>query len=447
MVTPVLKQVDKRISRQPLRTLVTILFLALATSLIWLSRNAPKFKSGETPHWWPVILNVAYGRGYVACFPENFPFCSSGNQVTAQREPVPVLLFAAVARLTQESFWTITAVEIIINLMIVVGVYLLTRQLSDERVGLLAALFWAVYLPAIRLVSQVSGDLLATLGMVWGIYFFLRARQTTSAWDRVAAGIIIGMATLSRSVIIAVAGALIVSLISWKQLIRYRSATAIAESLLPLALFAGSFTLTLLPWVVRNYVMFGEPLITTLSGYNLYRHNYILLTDNYLRYVNGDEALVAIKTLVARHPDLQGDENEAQMDALYRSEAIRIILSEPVRYATLSAYRFFALWFDVGVSQAYGAPPTILDKPIIAQQVIFLTLALLGLWQSWPRTWPLVTSIAVVTLMYIAVNSRLRYAIIAMPLVVVLAAIGALWLTRIAKKLFSLNDRWQILWN
>jgi len=71
--------------------------------------------------------------------------------------------------------------------------------------------------------------------------------------------------------------------------------------------------ITLLPWEARNYAAFGRPVVgTTLVGYNLFRHNYMLPTEDYLRFVGPSEAKLAIKALLARRTDLQGTDNEAQ---------------------------------------------------------------------------------------------------------------------------------------
>ena len=71
---------------------------ALIVNGAWLLTHPPGSLSGETPHWWPIVLNVASGKGYVGCFPEYFPSCREVPVwPTAAREPLPVLLFAATA--------------------------------------------------------------------------------------------------------------------------------------------------------------------------------------------------------------------------------------------------------------------------------------------------------------------------------------------------------------
>ena len=105
----------------------------------------------------------------------------------------------------------------------------------------------------------------------------------------------------------------------------------------PAALFLSTSILLLVPWTARNYLALDRLVVgTTLAGYNLYRHNSSLLTDDYLRYVGPEEGARAVEALLARRRDLKGTENEAQMDAVYREEALRIISAAPIRYLRLS---------------------------------------------------------------------------------------------------------------
>jgi len=164
---------------------------------------------------------------------------------------------------------------------------------------------------------------------------------------------------------------------------------------------------------------------SSLTGYNLYRHNYMIDKPHYFRYVGPEEGYRAIKDLIARHPELRGDENEAQMDLVYRSAGLQIIKSHPIQYILLSGYRFFPLWFDWGLAEAYGRPTNRYDILIMVLHGILLSLALLGAQEKLKSTWPLWGSILVLSLVYMAVDARLLYVLPVMPLVISLSAVGA----------------------
>src|SRR5690349_20716739 len=77
-----------------------ILVIGLLIAALMLASHPPSLKSGETDSWWIIAENLAHGLGYSLCMPQYFPFCGPGNQLTATREPAPVLLFALVASMS-----------------------------------------------------------------------------------------------------------------------------------------------------------------------------------------------------------------------------------------------------------------------------------------------------------------------------------------------------------
>ena len=407
----------------PLYVLGGIIVLAVIVSLV-LNRNSlpPAPNAGENDTWWVIALNLARGQGYSLCLERYFPFCGPSNQATATREPLPVLLFAGLARFSGESLWAAIAVEFFIYLSILIVIYLLTREWSNPRGGLLAALLWGLYIPAHQLISQVSGDLLAALLVSMGILYTMRARTSRRPRDWVIAGICLGLSVVTRSSTLAVAAVLIggVALESfWLRL-------NLKDIVTPLLILSSLIMLIMVPWLIRNQLVLGRPVIgSSLIGYNLYRHNYMIDTSDYFRYVGGKEGLAAIQALLSRRTDLIGVENEAQMDLVYREEAMERIGAHPLRYLLLSAYRFLPLWFNWGIREAYGKEPGRTDYAIMVFQGILLILVPFGLSRVLWRTWPLWGSILAICLVYMAVNSRLLYLTPVMPLVISLSAGGA----------------------
>lgn len=437
-MSPIWPRVIGWIGTRPLRVLLFIFLLDLGLDVasLWRSRAAI-VPAGKANEYWQIALNVAHGRGYVACLPFYFPFCGLTNQQTAMREPGGVLPFAVLAKLTGGSLYATTLLELAIDLAILPGVFLLARNLAGKRVALLAALLWAIYLPPITdFVPTVSGDLLATLGVTWGLCLLLGERSTHRWRDWVAIGVCLGVAGLARQ-----ATLVIVPVVALGLLVRARAGERSAGRLLrsnwrPIAIVVLLPSLMLLPWVARNTLVFGQPVIgSTLTGYNLYRMNYMLADENFLplHFVGDAEARRAFAVLWAQRPDVRGPLNEAQTDAVYRQTAVRLIEAHPLRYMLLSASRFLMLWFDWTVNAAYGGSPGYFT---VAQQGLLLLAAIIGLCAAWRRTWLLGLSIIAVTILYMAVVGRVLYLVPVMPLTIVLCAIGC---QRIGQHLVALD--------
>jgi 4-amino-4-deoxy-L-arabinose transferase-like glycosyltransferase len=411
--------------------LAGIATLAIVLNIAILIDQPPIFNYGETGHWWPLIQNLVNGHGYVLCEPEYFPFCNPSNEITATREPVPVLFFTAIAWLSNQSLLVAAVFEAGIHLAILFIVFLLARSLANTRAALLASLLWTVYLPGLELVPQVSGDLLACLFLALGIFFIMRSRQTGRWRDWLIAGAAFGLAALSRTVVLAVLLPLVIGLVWEGWAAAGKKWSGVIRRMWPSLVIVVIVVIMMAPWIIRNQLAFRTPVIgTTLSGYNLYRHNHIIDRANDFRYVTGEEAQQAVQDLLVRQTNLTGTENEAQMDKVYLGAALKLITAYPLRYLELSLWRFLPLWFDWQINEAYGVRTPHLDYYEMIVQGLFLVLALVATWKTWKNSWPLWSSIVIYSLAYMAVVGQLRYIVGVMPLVLALSAAGCQHLTR-----------------
>jgi hypothetical protein len=415
----------------PAPALFAIMALGLILGSARLYAHPPSFDFNWENRWWQIAVNVARGEGYIACKPTYFPFCGPENQVTAMREPLPVLLFALVAWVTHESLMAVAGLLVLVNVATTLAIFLLARELANEVTGLLAALLWVSYVAPVQVFySQPSGDLLAALALTTGMLYFVQARRTgrTAAWC--LAGVCVGLAILSRSAVLVIACSLTVGQLLWPEDAMAGRPRLSISNFRAVALFTLGWASVGLPWITRNYLAFGRPVIgSSLSGYYLYRQNHHLPSDDYLRFVTGAEFVPVIRQMVARRSDLKGTENEALMDRVYREEAFRVIAAEPVRYLMLSGYRSLTLWFNLGVKGAYRQRNSTDDYLLVVQHVLLLAGAVVGLRGRGRRAWPLLLAVAALSLLHMAVMAHITYVASVVPLLVTLSAIACADLT------------------
>lgn len=393
---------------------VCALVLGLATIVLF----PPNRDQGGTDNWWPIVLNLSHGQGFTSCQQQYFPFCENTHQETASREPFPILLYALLARISNDSLTVIALFNLLIFVSVLIGIYALGKLVADEQVANLASLGWVLYLPGYRLIPQVAGDLLATLCFVWAMYFFFQGLRRQRLTDWAMVGLFLGLSAMSRSVLLFVG----VALLGGFFFIQLRQRKLFIKQ----SLLAGLVMLVcLMPWAMRNLYVFGFPLVgTTLSGYNVYRHNGIIASDSWLHYASPKEGVELVNKLLATVP-LRGDENEYEMNEIYTKEATHIIATYPQRYLMLSLYRFLPLWFDIGVNEAYSQSASIIDRIVILPQLFVLLTSVIGILLVWRSTWPLWLSILVVNLMHMAVNARIRFLVVVIPLLLIYSAITA----------------------
>ncbi len=367
---------------------------------------------------WTIASNLLHGRGYSACDGDYFPFCSPTNQATAMREPLPVFLMA-LAMLISPSAYSVLVMQSLFYLGTALVIYAILHR-NDRRIALLAAFLWTVSLPVLSEIDHDNGELAAAFFLSLGLFHFLKGRNGAGTWQWILAGAFLGLASLSRTVLLGVSVGLGLALLvtgikdsnrSWGQ------------KLLPSLLLLSMVGFTVAPWIIRNHIVFGQPVIgSTLTGYNVLRMNHIIASDNFQpHYVGSTEGYAVVNQLIETS-DLSGLENEAQMQSLYMHTGLEIILQNPLRYVGLSLYRFLPLWFNTSVDLAYNVKPRLMDHFAVIQQALLLIAVVISIGKKPGKNWPFILTLVLGSGAYMAIGAQLRYLVDFMPVVVILAA-------------------------
>jgi hypothetical protein len=286
-----------------------------------------------------------------------------------------------------------------------------------------AAMTWAAYLPSIQLESTLTGDLLACLFVSFGFIQFIQIIKFNKLKDWLSFGLLFGLSVISRFAILALVFGLGCGYLLYLYINNKQKRPVPEKFLLRAFLATLVFSMIYSPWVIRNWLVFKQPVISsTLVGYNLYRHNAIVAKDVLPHYVGPDEASAQIQDLIIRHPEIMTPLNEAQLSTLFKDEAVKLIKSHPLQYAQLVIYRFIPLWFNIGVAEEYGMPMKLGDYAIAIQQLLLLILFIFGLRKKDWMTHPIAIGIAIYLAAFLVVEAQLRYAIPIMSGVIAVAS-------------------------
>lgn len=410
--------IDRAASR-PRRSLIWLTGLMVLVSAARYAQSPPRLTDDQTSNWWPVVNHLLDGKGFTQCLPEYFPFCTEGSP-TAMREPLPLLLHAGVAAVSGRSLWAASVFQAVLNIVIAWLLYAVGKRLTNERTGMFAAALWALYLPAYQDLVNIGGDQMATGAVLVAVLLLLSSKDRPGARHMILPGACFGLAALCRSATIAFAIAIGASVLFSGGMSELRRGSLRA------AFFALGIALALAPWAIRNHSVFGGPLLgSSLSGYNLFRHNASLGSTHFCHFVAAEEGQHYLDSLIQAHPGLTGRENEAEMNRLYASAGKEIITRHPGRYAMLCAYRALPLCTNWGVNEAYGKPAGPLDHLALVVQVGLLLLAAAGVAKGRIRgKRVLLLGVVLYALMHMAVVARLRFLFPAMPFVALLAAVA-----------------------
>lgn len=422
-------EVTKTSLRSRATLILTILLLALGIRLyVLFAYEVPLEKTRRQE-----IATLVAKRRELSFCNTYFPFCGPKNNATASVEPLPILIFAAIIivfKTHAEYFGILT--QMTLGLASIGVLYLTIRLLfKNHRPAFLGAFLWGVYVPLIlETEASIKGEAFFILFLLLGMFFIILGlgKKNISIW--LVAGLCLGLAALSRSVLIYFIPVLSIGLL-------VTPIMAVKRRILNIGLTILAFVVVMTPWTVRNFNVFKAFVPgVTLNGYNLYRHNHILEEDGYLRYVYNREMKPAQQQLLEDNVGiLRGDENEYEMDQFYRHEALKIILANPFRYLLLSLYRFIPLWTNYGVRYGYISDLTWNISGLV--NLVFLAFAGFSIFRRRgirpPEIIPIVTLIFFYQLSYMLVNARMRFIIPLIPFILVFTSDQIIYLAMKSK--------------
>ncbi|MGC8873528.1 MAG: glycosyltransferase family 39 protein [Chloroflexia bacterium] len=252
-------------TRREWRDLGILLALSLAIRLGLYAILPREHLVSDEAEYLAAAWNLANGRGF--SFYAEWPWL---------RPPLYLLFVALFLRLfaspqgplSPEAQLAIRLAQIVLSLAVPALLYGLGRAMWSERAGKIAASVAALAFPLASLPHLVLAENLFLplfLGAVTALVGFVKAgmRRTRIRW-LIAAGLLFGLATLTRGVALAFLPLVCV----WAALQgRHRPGKAFLYG----GLLAGTVIAVLLPWALYTWKAFGRPIwVDTTGGYNFW---------------------------------------------------------------------------------------------------------------------------------------------------------------------------------
>jgi 4-amino-4-deoxy-L-arabinose transferase-like glycosyltransferase len=202
---------------------------------------------------------LAGGDGYVQPL-----IVSPGHVPTADKPPLYPLLLALPSLAGWQSLVAHRVLACLMGAVLVVAVGLLGRRVGGERVGLVAALLTAVYPVLITLDGSLRSESLYAPLVAFMLLAAYRLADRPGFGRAAVLGACVGLAALTRSEALLLGGLLLVVVALWLPRpdgLKYTATMSVVA------------LLVLMPWVVRNWAEFGQPLLSTNSGSLAYGAN------------------------------------------------------------------------------------------------------------------------------------------------------------------------------
>ena len=322
--------------------------------------------------------------------------------------------------------------------LMVLLVYLLGRRLGGPVVGLVGALGAAIYPAFIDNAGQLLSEPIGAFTLTAAVLSFLWASADgRRPWAFLLPGAFLGATALARPEYLP-----FVAVFALFALVRTGRRRSWRLGLASAVLLVGAFCAVLAPWTLRNYTVHDRFIpVTTGGGKALFVATYLPGNGRQLqvkrelirrikhdRYVSPEEVRdTEMKNLldhVARkYPDVERD---AALARIGRENFRKYFGDRPFAYMEMVATKMWNVW-------RRGSGPTMRASGWIAFHYAVLALALIGLAVlAWRRRWEalllalLIGGITVLGGLLLAVPRR---NVPLMPLVLTLAAAGAVWLS------------------
>ena len=201
--------------------------------------------ASDAHHYHDLASSVAAGDGFAV----PFPFPDDEPQPTAFRPPLYPVVLAGAYTLFGSHIGVAQGLNVVLGVGVVVLAAVLANRIAGRRAGLIAGALAAVYPP---LVANDATSLAEPLGLVLLLLTVLLLLDERV----VAAGAATGLQVLAKPS----AQGLAVVLATW---VLWRWGWRRVLS------FGLPVVLVVMPWVVRNQVVLGSPVLVTSNGFNL----------------------------------------------------------------------------------------------------------------------------------------------------------------------------------
>jgi hypothetical protein len=257
--------------------LIALLSLLFSLPYVYLLAEEP---ASDLREYEEVAINMLDGRGYV-----------HGEVFRAYRTPGLVLFLMPIYAIWGvRNYFVLRVIQSAMLALMNVYVYRIGCRLGGARLGVLAGLLAAASHEFVFWAAKPATEFLYTFCLVCGIWAMLRTVDRRSGWWAAAAGFWSGAAFLTRPVPLAVVlwwGVGLVWVLRRAALPATdgTNATPVPETAplghnprgrgLRLAVtFAGAFSALLLPWLVRNYLLYHRVFINSNSGITIWWANH-----------------------------------------------------------------------------------------------------------------------------------------------------------------------------
>jgi 4-amino-4-deoxy-L-arabinose transferase-like glycosyltransferase len=311
-------------------------------------------------------------------------------------------------------------IQAVIDALSCLIVYSLAKQMFGRVSGVLAGIGASFYPIFVLMTGELYPEtlFLFLLSLLLLFTFQVSTSRSTSIDSRsiVLCGILFGLATLSRANVLI----FLPTLVAWPFLnLDMRTAARTVALIIVVAV------LVVLPWTIRNYLVFHEfVFLTTEGGVTFWQGNNALSAGG---GTLADESVWPGSDYPDRGFYGWSDLTEPESDHKFFTEGWRWIRAHPLAFISLIPRKILRLWSPISFTTQSGRTAHPLTNLVLFPYSVFLILVLYGSFaalRSWRVIFPLYAMPVFASLNAAIFFGGTRYAIPMAPALIIFAAVG-----------------------
>ena len=205
-----------------------------------------------------ILIFDSLGYHHLAlCIKNHISFCGD-----AFRTPGYPFFVAIIYTLFGTQPYTVIVVQIFLNLISIIFIYQIGKELFSEKVGWIAALLFSVDLHHSIFIFQILTETIYTTIFILALYFYVRAIKNNQLTYFILCGCIYGLSTLIRPISQYYIACVLLFTLLWY----YKN---LQSGLKSFTLIGMAYFITIAPWCLRNYNEYNHFALSNIKGYNL----------------------------------------------------------------------------------------------------------------------------------------------------------------------------------
>lgn len=236
----------------------------------WGKNMAPNFFSNDGLQYHSIAQGIVFNKSFFPVDDYLGLLKLSRLELSAKRTPLYPLFLAFFYFLFGIRVWPVLLAQIFLDVLIMLFIYLVAQEIfADKNLALVAAFFYSFNLISLYYCNLLFTEILFTFFLTLAVWCFIKALKNNQTIFYLLTGFLIGLTTLTRP--IAVYFYIILEAFIILKKGQFKSV------LINLLCVVLAFQLVVVPWQIRNLVVFGKYALTDQEETNWYYWNTSLL--------------------------------------------------------------------------------------------------------------------------------------------------------------------------